>query len=103
MQLTIPLGNKISQTEDNSIQIHIPNTKFLIHGIQQPSKKWDAYLIDPNTHHKEILKKNTTTKNFALFSTLILKTPFPFNPKQTIDISIIKKLMKKLIKKTLTK
>lgn len=97
MQVTIPLGTKLSQTEDNSIQLHVPNTQFWIHGIQKPCKKWNAYLVDPATDYKEILRANVTTKSFSLFSNIILKTPFPFKGKTLPNAKAVKKFINKLI------
>ena len=98
-QLNVPLGSQINQTEDNSIQIKIHNTKFWILGEKKDNHKWDAYLFDPRTNYKEILRKDTSTKSFALFSNIILKTPFPYIGKRYERSSVIKKFIKKLTTK----
>jgi|3_EtaG_2_1085321.scaffolds.fasta_scaffold102324_1 predicted secreted protein len=98
MQLTIPLGSKISQAEDKTIQINIPHTKFFVLGLQKPSKRWDLYLVDSQSEYKEIFYKDMHTRGFSLFSALILKTPFPHQGKKALDHKSIKRFIKKLIK-----
>lgn len=100
MQLTIPLGSEIIRTETKTIKIRIPHSKFYVLGEQQPDYTWHAYILDPNTGYTEIMRKDITTKSFALFSNLILKTPFPYEGKKAENIIIIKKFLRKLIRKT---
>lgn len=99
-ELEIPLGSKINQTKKNTIQIKVPNTGFWILGKQKPDLLWDAYIIEPKTKKKELIKENTSTRLFSLFSNLILKTPFPYTGKRGKDPKEIKRFIKKLAKQT---
>ena len=96
-QITIPLGSKIDQTEKNQIQIRIPNTKFWIVGKRKTNFLWDAYLVDPQTNRRQLIKENASTKSFSNFSNIVLKTPFPYEGKNRVNSVIIKKFLKKLI------
>ncbi|MFH1644035.1 MAG: hypothetical protein ABIA74_02565 [bacterium] len=79
MQLTIPKGHQITPTADKTLEIKINNSRFSILGEQQPTKLWNAYLIDPNNSYKKIIQKDIKTKAFSIFANIILKTPFPFS------------------------
>jgi hypothetical protein len=96
--INIPKGQEIKNTTGNNIKIKIKNTDFWILGEQQTSKKWNIYIYDPETKRKEILRENETTKTFALFSNIILKTPLPYEGKNANDLETIKKLIKKITK-----
>ncbi|MEK7089144.1 MAG: hypothetical protein AAB913_03380 [Patescibacteria group bacterium] len=78
MKVAIPIGSEINITDNKSIKIKIPNTEFWVVGERNPDGTWNAYLIDPQSNYKELFKKNYSTKAFALFSSTILKTPFPY-------------------------
>lgn len=99
MQITIPKGMQLSQSEDNTIQIKIPNTKFWIIGEQKKNKKWDIFIQDKESKYKEKIKENITTKNFSLFSNIILKTQLPISKLKTKNIKNIIKLINKINKK----
>jgi len=64
---------------NNIVKIRVPDTKFWILGEQKTKDTWDAYLVDPETNTKELIQKDATTKSFAMFSSVILKTPFPYS------------------------
>ena len=96
--LTIPIKSKIDQSDQNRIEIRIRNTNFWIFGEKKAKNLWDAYLVNPLTAHKEILRENVTTKSFALFSNIILKTPFPYSGKRAENPSVIIKFVKKVTK-----
>ena len=98
MQLTIPKGSKITQTEGNTIELKVPNTKFWVLGEQKPTKKWDVFLIDNQNGYKSILRKDATTKSFSIFSNIILKTPFPYSGKKAEDANAVKRFIKKITK-----
>ena len=98
-KLNIPLGSKINQTKSKTIEIRVPHTKFWVLGEIKTDNLWDAYLTDPQKNYKEILRKNITTKSFAIFSNVILKTPFPYKGKRAGNAIEIKKFIKKITKK----
>ena len=79
MKINIPLGSEINKTENNVIKIPVPNTQFWTQFEQKPERMWDIYLIDPESTYKEIIKKDVTMKVVALFSSVTLKTPFPYS------------------------
>ena len=64
--------------DENVIKIRVPNTKFWTLGERRTDGKWNIYLIDPNTTYKGLIRGSITTKAFAIFSNVILKTPFPY-------------------------
>jgi hypothetical protein len=99
-QLTIPKGSKIDSEEGKEIEIRVKNTRFFVLGEQKETKLWNIFLIDKPNNFKEILRENITTKKFALFSNIILKTPFPYIGKRAIDPVGIKKFIKKVTKQT---
>lgn len=82
--LSIPLGSEIKQNRllENSITIRIPNTRFWVVGEKNAKKLWDVYVIDPNTNRRTMIRSNSKTSEFALFSNVILKTPFPIGKKE---------------------
>jgi hypothetical protein len=98
-RLTVPIKSKIDQLDQNRIEIRIRNTNFWIHGEKKAKSLWDAYLFDPTTNRREILRENVTTYEFALFSNIILKTPFPYSGKRAENMSTINKFVKKITKK----
>lgn len=100
MQLNIPIGSEINQTNNKDVKIRVPNTKYWILGQQNPNKTWNAYLTDPENNYKSILRKETTLKSFILFSNIVLKTPFPYQGKEAEDPKEIKKFIKKITKHT---
>lgn len=97
--LEIPTGTEIKQNKmlGDSITIKVPNTRFWVIGEKKEKALWDVYLLDPNTNRKDILRKNTNVKSFALFSNIVLKSVFPIGKKE-IEFSNIKKLIIKLTK-----
>jgi len=100
-KINIPAGIEITQTEElekNTIKIRVPKTKFWVLGEKQPDNLWNIYLIDPFTHYKEIIKRNKTTASFALFCNVILKTPFPYEGKNSENCTEVKKFIKKITK-----
>lgn len=83
MKIIIPLGTQLESTENkNEVKIRVPNTVFWVLGLKKENKRWDAYLSDPETKRKVLIKENATTESFARFSNIILKTPFPFKGKR---------------------
>lgn len=103
MKINIPIGSEINKIENNVknniIKIRIPNSIYWVQGEREPGNfKWTTYMIDPTTNYKEVIKKGLTTEEFALFSGITLKTPFPFTGKEALNSEIIKKFIKKLIK-----
>jgi len=98
MKINIPPGSEISRTEENTlIKIRVPHTKYWMLG-EKVGKTWNIYLIDPETNYKERIKQNYTTKAFSIFSSVILKTPFPYTGKRAHDPKIIKRFLKKINK-----
>ena len=61
------------------IQIQVPNTKFWVIAEQVKENCWNAYIIDAQTRRKELIKENISTLAFVMVSSLILKTPFPYD------------------------
>lgn len=59
--------------------MHVPNTKFWVLGEKTTDDTWNMFLIDPQTNYKELVKGKVSTKEFAMFSSVILKTTFPIN------------------------
>lgn len=98
MLLNIPIKSKIEQINENRVEIRIRNTSFWITGIKKGKNLWDAYLENPLIAYKEKLRENITTKSFALFSNIILKTPFPYSGKRAENPSVIIKFVKKVTK-----
>ena len=99
MQLNVPKGSEINTTENKTIKIRIPNTKFWVLGEQLPNKEWNAYIIDPETSYKELVKTQIKTKTFSIVSNMILKTPFPYEGKIATDSSRIKQFIIKITNK----
>ena len=99
MQIKIPLGTEINRTENNNIRIKIPSTNFWVLGEKQSEGFWNTYLIESGTDYKELIKENYSTANFARFSNIILKTPFPYKGKQAQEAKIIKKFIKQITQK----
>ena len=64
--------------DNNVLKIRVPNTKFWVIGEKRADGKWNVFLIDPNTTYKGPIKGSMTTKAFAIFSNVVLKTPFPY-------------------------
>lgn len=64
--------------QENTVKIKVPNTSFWILGEKGSDGLWNAYLINPQTSYKEILRQGVTTKSFVLLSNIVLKTPFPY-------------------------
>lgn len=65
--------------EQSVVKIKVPNTKFWVLGERITRYNWKIFLIDPQSNYKELIKENISTKTFAMFSSVILKTPFPSN------------------------
>jgi hypothetical protein len=99
VKMDIPIGVEIKQSKllENCITIRVPNTRFWVLGEKNKKELWDVFIIDPNTNRKEILRSNAKTSSFALFSNIILKTPFPTGKKE-IEFSNIKKIILKITK-----
>jgi hypothetical protein len=100
MQLNIPLGSSIERKEENenTVKIRVPNTKFWILGEKISKSNWKMSLIDPQSNYKDLIRENITTKSFAIFSNVILKTPFPYKGKRAENSSAIKRFINKNIK-----
>ena len=99
-QITVPIGSRVSQSGQNTIELQIPRTKFWVIGEKKETKLWDVYLYDPQSNYKEIIRKDKTTESFKLFSNIVLKTPFPYSGKRAESSASIKKFIKKITKKT---
>lgn len=97
MQIKIPNGVEINKLDNNIIKIKVPNTKFWVQGEQQTRNTWHAYLVDPESNTKELIKKDATTKSFAMFSSVILKTPFPYKGKRGQNIKSIIRFLNNII------
>ena len=95
-RLTIPNKSRIDQLEQNQIEIRIRNTNFWIYGEKKARNLWDAYLANPAINYREIIRENVTTKSFAMFSNIILKTPFPYSGKRAEQPSDIIKFVKQI-------
>ena len=63
---------------ENTIEIKVPNTRFIVIGNQKTDGKWDVFVIDPQTNYREQLRENASTRSFALFSSVTMRVPFPF-------------------------
>lgn len=96
--LNIPIGSRIDEIDKKTVEIRIRNTNFWIYGEMKAKNIWDAYLVNTLTNYREILRENVTTKSFALFSNVILKTPFPYVGKRAEDHIAINKFLKKITK-----
>ncbi|MFA7301784.1 MAG: hypothetical protein WC069_05760 [Candidatus Shapirobacteria bacterium] len=97
LNIDITPGTEINKIEEQIVKIRIPHTKFFVTGEKTLKSKWNISVFNPETNTSEIIKKGITTKSFALFSNIVLKTPFPYEGKeQTIDI--IKAFIKKITK-----
>src|SRR3990167_7636683 len=92
-QITIPTGNKIDQIDKDIIQIRIPHTKFWVIAKKIKENSWNAYLANPQTRKKELIKENISTLAFIMVSNLILKTPFPYEGKRAKNPRAIKKFL----------
>ena len=95
-RLTIPINSKIDQIDQNRIEIKVRNTSFWIQGEKISKNLWNAYLANPQINYREIVRENVTTKSFAMFSNIILKTPFPYSGKRTVQPSDIIKFVKQI-------
>lgn len=70
------------ETNDkNILKIRVQNTNFWVWGERIERNLWNLYLIESGTNHKDIIKVNVTTKAFAIFTNMTLKTPFPYQGK----------------------
>jgi hypothetical protein len=98
LKLEIPIGSKVTQIKKKIVQIRVPNTKFWIIGEQQKNYLWNAYVLDPKTNRKQVFRENMTTKIFAIFSGIILKTPFPYNGKNATNLILVKKHLNQITK-----
>ena len=98
MKMTIPHGSEIKQSQDRSIKIKIQNTEYWVEGEQLPDKTWNVYLVDPLSTYKELIKSKAKTSTFALFSGIVLKTPFPYDGKKAENSKTVKSFVRKLIK-----
>ena len=101
MKITIPLGSEINKVDNNVIKIRVPNTKFWVLGEKQTDNTWNTYLVDPQTNYKETIKKKYSTKAFAIYSSVILKTPFPYQGKKAENSKKIKHFINKITKNKL--
>jgi len=101
-QITIPIGSKVSQNNENTIEIRIPGTKFWVEGKKMDNNLWDIYVKDPQTGYRELTNVNITTLTFSRLSNTILKSPFPYEGKRAESSELIKKFIKKIIKKCKT-
>lgn len=99
MKITIPIGCEINRINQDIIKIRVPNTKFWALGEKRSDSKWNIFLIDPSTKYKELIKKAMTTKAFAIFSNVVLKTPFPYNGKRAKDKRIVIRFINRLTNK----
>ena len=97
LNLKIELGTEISTIDEPIVKIKVPHTKFFVIGEKTGKGKWNMSVQDPETNIKTIVRKGITTSTFAIFSNVILKTPFPYNGKD-VTSEIIKKHIKKTIK-----
>ncbi|MFA6325472.1 MAG: hypothetical protein WCX46_04575 [Candidatus Paceibacterota bacterium] len=98
MKLSIPLGSEIdTKSNEKTIKIRVPNTNFWVIG-EKIGKKWNAFLFDPSTNQKSMIRKEATTESFAIFSNVILKTPFPYQGKKKFDIKVVRRFIKKITK-----
>ena len=69
-------------SEENIIKIKIGNTKFSVLGQKNATGLWDAYIIDPSTDYKELLRKDVTTNSLKLFSKTVLDTSIDLDHKE---------------------
>ena len=65
-------------TQQNLIEIPIPNTIYWVMGERTGINLWNLYLTNPKTGYKGLIKENMTTKAFAILSNMTLHTPFPY-------------------------
>src|SRR3990167_510269 len=99
-KITIPTGSKIDQVNKDIIQIRVPHTKFWVIAQKIKENCWNAYLSNPQTRKKELIKENISTLAFIMVSNLILKTPFPYEGKRAKNPRVIKKFLIELTKNT---
>jgi len=99
MQFKIPIGSSIDRAESSDIiKIRVPNTKFWVLGEKISKYNWKMSLIDPQSNYKELIKENISTKAFAILSSMILKSPFPYKGKRANSSKTIKNFVNKNIK-----
>jgi hypothetical protein len=96
-QITIPLGSEIRESKKDNIKIKVPGTNFSVIG-EKTENLWNIYLIDPRTKRQMMIKAEVTTRAFATISSLILKTPLPFEGKRKNNVILVKRFIKKIIK-----
>ena len=63
----------IANSVVNIIKFKIPNTNFWFLGEQKKDEAWNAYILDPNTNRREILRENVSTASFEKFSATFSK------------------------------
>lgn len=95
--INIPIGSVIKETEKDIIKIKLPSTKFWVIG-EKTNDLWNIYLIDPQTKRQMILKSNVSTHDFSVVSSLVLKTPLPYQGKNKENTILVKRFIKKIIK-----
>lgn len=98
LNLEIKLGTEITEIEEQIVKIKVPHTNFSIIGEKTENSKWNIFIWNPLTQQKNLIRKNTTTTVFALYSNTVLKTPFPYQGKD-ITVEVITKYIKQITKK----
>jgi hypothetical protein len=99
MKINIPKGTEINKLNNDTIKIKVPETNFWVIGEQNKDKTWNAYLFNPETNERNLIKENKTTASFSLFSEIVLKTPFPYQGKKAQNKTEVKKFINKITKK----
>lgn len=98
-KLNIPMGSEITKNTEKQIRIKFPNTNFWVIA-EKIGKLWDVYLLDPQTDFKELIQEKITTAYLSSFSNQVLNTQIPDEGKRDVDITIIKRFIEEIIKKT---
>lgn len=77
-----------------TVRIKVSFTKYWVLGKQKENNLWNIYITDPANNLKELIKKDTTTKSFILFSNIVLKQPFPETKQNEEPLKKFKKFIK---------
>lgn len=98
MQLNLKNNVEIIPTENEKkrIKIKVKNTEYWVLGEQNKNRTWNIYMVNTPETYKRLLYENYLTRDFALFTGLILEQPFPYQGKSAklIKLNIVEILTK---------
>lgn len=80
MQLNLKNNVEIIPTENEKkrIKIKVKNTEYWVLGEQNKNRTWNIYMVNTPETYKRLLYENYLTRDFSLFTGLILEQPFPY-------------------------